>query len=320
MTSTHEVIESAGMEGNESTRIDVILCTYNPRPDFFSLALRSIGAQSLPKDLWNFVVVDNNSDPAMSAEEISRIAGVEVNLIVETNQGLTQARVAGLRATSAEVIVFVDDDNELDPFYLENVNKIVNQHAHLGTFGGISEGVLEKPVGKVKRSFLPYLGIRDYGQERIEGGGSDWGQWEPIGAGMVVVRPVANAFVDYVSNNGHAEGLGRSGKSLLSGEDSLFSRLADQLGYKCAYEPALHLRHYMARSRLTYSYLARLIYGHGRSFVLLAQALGRSLEPPLNKKIYFLLGNFWFRAKSESIVTAAGMVFWDSGFYDELLN
>ena len=301
-------------------QLDVILCTHNPRPDFFALALRSIGAQGLSTESWNLVVVDNNSEPSLSVEDVRRVSGVPARVVVEPKQGLTHARIAGLNATYSEFVVFVDDDNELDPDYLGHVVDIIRDHPDLGAFGGIAEGVLEKSVGRVKSSFLPYLGIRNYGEERIEGRGNEWGEWEPIGAGLVVRRTVADAFVDYVGRSEHAGDLGRSGKSLMSGEDSLFSRLSDKLGLLCAYEPRLKLRHYMARSRLTFKYLARLIYGHGRSFVLLAHALGRSPQQPEVKKFQFLLGNFYYRAKTESLVTAFGMIFWDSGFYDELNN
>lgn len=298
-------------------KLSVILCTYNPRADFFSLALRSIGAQSLEHDQWDFMVVDNNSTPPLEQESLEQIAGVPVRIVKQPKQGLTHARIAGIEACNSDWIVFVDDDNELSSDYLNQVVEIIDDHPQLGTFGGISEGVLERSVGKFKTGFLPQLGIRNYGDARIEGRGNEWGEHEPIGAGLVVRMEIANAFVEFVNEQASAAELGRSGSSLLSGEDSLFSRLADQLEYTCAYEPTLYLRHYMSASRLTSRYLARLIYGHGRSYVLLERSLGKAVPTPEVSKTRFVLANAKFRLSQEGIGSAIGMIFWDMGFYDQ---
>lgn len=311
-------VTSSALPGRK--KLAVILCTYNPRRDFLSLALRSIGAQTLDRSLWDFVLVDNNSSPPLNQEDVSLVTGRSAKLIHQPVQGLTHARIAGLKATDSDYVVFVDDDNELAEDYLANVMKIVESQSTLGAFGGISEGVLERPVGKFKRGFLGELGIRNYGDERIEGPGSEWGEWEPIGAGLVVRRSVAQAFVDFVEDSRSAGALGRSGNSLMSGEDSLFSRLAYRQGLQCAYEPTLKLRHYMSGNRLTARYLARLVYGHGRSFVLLSRSLGNEPDRPESSKLKFLAANWWYRGKTESFANAFGMLCWDAGFYDEVCS
>jgi len=301
---------------DRSIELSVVLCTYNPRQDFLGLALRSVGAQSLDYSRWEFIVVDNNSSPALDASVMSSVAGCPVHLVKQSLQGLTHARVAGLEAAQGKVIVFVDDDNELQKDYLSEVVRIAGDHPGVGVFGGITEGSLERPVGKVKGSFLPQLGIRNYGDERIEGKGDAWGEWEPIGAGMVVRREVGEAYLNFVHQRSDAGLLGRSGNNLMSGEDSLFSRLADSLDLRCSYEPSLRLRHYMSAERLGYRYLARLVYGHGRSYVILAQLLGEPLTKPAASKFKLIGANLLHRLKHESLVSAVGMVFWDAGYFD----
>jgi glycosyltransferase involved in cell wall biosynthesis len=286
----------------------VILCTYNPRPDYLALALRSIGAQTLAPDRFEVLLVDNNSDPALDAVRMTRIAGIPVRIVKEPQQGLTHARVAGIHASSSDVIVFVDDDNELAPDYLERAVELAQAHPQVGTFGGVTHGILERSISRWKHSFLPQLGVRNYGAERIEGPGSHWGEWEPIGAGMVVRRVIATEFARFVAAQGSAGSLG---------EDSLFSRLAFRLGLNGAYEPSLRLKHYIAASRLTARYLAKLAYGHGRSYVLLSQLTGEdvSFEAPRSRHRH-LLGNFRHRLRTESFVHALGMYYWDRGYLD----
>ena len=305
----------------DSPAVSVVLCTYNPRADYLALALRSVGSQTLPSHLTEFIVVDNNSNPPLDQSRLERIAGIPVRLVHQPVQGLTHARIAGIKAAKADLLVFVDDDNELSHDYLDQAVKIAGDRVSVGVFGGVTDGVLERPVGRVKQRFLPQLGVRNYGRERIEGPGEYWGKWEPIGAGMVVRQVVARHFVSFVQARTSAGDLGRSGRTLMSGEDSLFSRLAHQIGYLCAYEPDLRLRHYISASRLKLRYLARLSYGHGRSFVLLNRLLGSNLDAKLpSSKVLHLLRNFRFRRKQDGLVEAAGMWFWDLGYLDELAN
>ena len=301
----------------QSFQFSVILCTYNPRPDFFAIALRSVGAQQLDMRLWEFLVVDNNSNPPLDQERLQNIAGIPLRVVQQPKQGLTHARIAGIEATRSPWIVFVDDDNELAPDYLQRTAEITTQQSNLGAFGGVSEGVLETSIGKFKTGFLPQLGVRNNGEERIEGTGNEWGLHEPIGAGLVVKRDVASAFVDFIDKQSIAKALGRTGTNLMSGEDSLFSRLADDLGLLCAYEPSLRLRHYMSAPRLKAKYLSRLVYGHGRSYVLLERSLGRSIDPPERSRFGFALANFRHRLRTEKFGAALGMIPWDIGFYDQ---
>ena len=41
--------------------ISVIVCTHNPRTDYFRRVLNALDAQTLPKNNWELLVVDNAS-------------------------------------------------------------------------------------------------------------------------------------------------------------------------------------------------------------------------------------------------------------------
>ncbi len=249
----------------------------------------------------------------MDRSALEKLAGRGIGLVVERRQGLTYARIAGIKASHGKVLVFVDDDNELDENYLHNALQICEDHPDLGTCGGVAEGRLEIGVSKHKQSLLPHLGVRDNGHDRIEGPADEWGLWEPIGAGLVIRREVGEKFIEFVEQNELAGDLGRIGNSLMSGEDTLITRLASQLNYRCSYEPALKLRHYIPRQRLSYSYLMRLLYGHGQSFVVVSSLIGQSVDAP-KKRWISLLRNFAYRCRNETITVAIGMVCWDLGF------
>ncbi len=297
--------------------LSVILCTYNPRPDLIARALRALACQTLPVDRYELIIVDNNSSPALVAGDLERLALRELTVLRETRQGLTFARDCGIRRSRAPVICFVDDDNELAPDYLERTLEIAAAEPGLGVWGGICEGQLERRVGRFKRAWLPHLGVRHVGGAPLTGSGEAWGPHEPIGAGITLRRDVAMGYARFVCETAAtAGGLGRKGNALLSGEDSLMSRIAHRLGYAVGYRPQLVLKHHITAGRLSYRYLARLMHGHGRSFVTLARLNGEQFEgPPPAEVKRRIRSNFGYRRRHEGVVTALGMWFWDRGYY-----
>ena len=72
----------------------------------------------------------------------------------EDELGLTPARLRGIAEAVAELLIFVDDDNVLDPDYLEQALRVGREYPFLGTWGGqcIPEYAVE-PAPELK----PYL-------------------------------------------------------------------------------------------------------------------------------------------------------------------
>lgn len=296
--------------------LSVILCTYNPQRESLSCALGAVARQCLSAEQFELIVVDNNSSPPIDHAEIEALAGRPAHVIFESRQGLAFARAAGIKAASSDLICFFDDDNEIAPDYLENAIKIANAEPNLGAFGGIAEGVWERPIGEGKARFLPFLGVRDFGAEPITASGDRWGPWEPIGAGLCVRGAVAQGFVALVDEADGAYGLGRIGNALLCGEDTLFSRIAHRLGLDAGYRPSLRLRHHIGASRLTARYLARLLEGYGRSHVILESMCGRHIKSTSPALAWVKLAwRFLIRLKGEGLAQAAGMFCWERGYF-----
>jgi glycosyltransferase involved in cell wall biosynthesis len=296
--------------------VSVVICTKDPRADIFDRALDAIDQQTLARDLFELIIVDNNSVPPLDAGKVKGSRSVTPIVIREPQQGLSYARCAGIRAASGDLFVFVDDDNFLAADYLEQALRIVQTEGRIGLYGGISEAELESPIPQWKLRALPYLGVKNAGAEPITAFADYWGDWEPIGAGMVARREVAEKFVQMFNTLPDARQLGRSGKALLSGEDSLFARAAHRVGYSCSYQPSLRLKHYMKKSRLRLRYLSKLLEGHGRSYVLLHRALGKPTDP---LKIRTAVARLLYRVKTAGRM---GFItwFWDLGYAFEKRN
>jgi glycosyltransferase involved in cell wall biosynthesis len=263
--------------------LSVVIVTYNPRPKVLEWAIDSIERQTLPKDQFDLLLVDNNSDPRLDLDELRRGRSCEVRLVREPRQGNVFSRCKGIAEARSELIVFVDDDNYIAKDYLAESLRIARAHPEIGVFSGICAAVHERPVPLWKRCILPhvypYLAVRNYGDSVITSSEDKWGPWEPPTSGMVLRKAVGMRFVEFVERSPEAQVLGRKGNSsLLACEDSLLARMAYRLGYSCSYQPSLRLYHYIKASRLTLRYLYRLMYGLGRSYVLLERVLGKPLE------------------------------------------
>lgn len=94
------------------------------RPESLERALRSLFVQTAP--MREIVVVDN--DPQATAAEVverlRRTAPCSIVLVHAPKPGVATARNAGLAATDAPLIAFLDDDEAADPRWLEALLRV----------------------------------------------------------------------------------------------------------------------------------------------------------------------------------------------------
>src|SRR5471030_1526734 len=122
--------------------LSVIICTHNPRPDYLTQTLDALKAQTLPKEQWELLLIDNASkEPLANSWDLSWHP--HARHIREDELGLTPARMRGIQEAAAEVLVFVDDDNLLATGYLENALKLTISHPWVAAFGGNMIGEFE---------------------------------------------------------------------------------------------------------------------------------------------------------------------------------
>jgi glycosyltransferase involved in cell wall biosynthesis len=249
-----------------------------------ALAVRSLARQTAAPGTFQVVLVDNASTPPLDDRVLAplRETGVAATLTREEKPGLTQARLHAIRRTGAPWMLFVDDDNELaDDFVVQGL-AFAASRPDVGCFGGRLR--LPETVSPPRWAlpFLPFLGIKDEGDEVITGAGTHWGAWEPAGAGFWIRRDQLESFRARLEADPRAFGLGRTGRSgLASCEDSLMARESRRLGLVNAYVPSLSLRHHLDPARFDVGYLLRLMKGYGRSHVLLEELVRAPGDGPL---------------------------------------
>ncbi len=264
--------------------IDICICVHNPMPAIFHLVLTAITKQTLAKDAYRVSVIDNASDPPINQLDLVLLAqsGINYQLLSEPRLGIMYARKLASKSITGDSLIFVDGDNELAPDYLEIAIGILDRYPQIGYFGGrLLSGVTANYPQWMEKLF-PYLGIKDYGDTEISNciqGDYYWGEWEPPTAGAVVRKVVLKRYLETLDQLPLDLVIGRQGsKGLLSCEDSLIAKCSYDLGLQCSYQPALKLNHYVDPDRLQFSYLFKLLFNYGRSYVLLRKAIKQKIE------------------------------------------
>src|SRR4051794_6626491 len=206
-------------------RISVIVCSLNPRPEYFRRLLASLRAQTLPTTDWELIVVDNGSDqPLADTWDLTwHPFGAHVR---EHELGLTAARIRGIHESNGQLIVFVDDDNVIAPDYLEQALNVERAYPPLAVFGSgiISPEFEATPSDEVKR-LVPLLCLRQVSEPRWSNNPED-NEGIPWGAGLCVRRPTADAYAQVLGALSISSSFDRRGQRLFSGGDDLFSWVA----------------------------------------------------------------------------------------------
>ena len=233
--------------------ITVVICTYN-RAEGLIRALESLLLQTLSADVWDVLVVNNNSkDDTLSRfdsfvrERLSSDTSPKMRIVTESNQGLSYARNRGISDATGDFIVFIDDDQEVSKNYLQSYYENCSDKGGFCIAGGpvipIYEGGKPRWASKYsERTISGYLEFK--GSTRFFPKGS-----YPTGGNMGFSSDV---FAEY---GGFSTNLGRTGDSLLGGEESdLFRRIASQRS-DIIYLNDAKVYHHIPASRTTIAFL-----------------------------------------------------------------
>jgi glycosyltransferase involved in cell wall biosynthesis len=259
------------------SEVSVVICSHSPRSDYLRRTLEALKTQTLAREQWELVLIDNASRERLAdAWDLSwHPHGRHVR---EDEPGLTPSRLRGIRETGAELLIFVDDDNVLARDYLEHAVSMWRRHPHLGVFGaGVLHPEFEVQPDPELAPLLHLLAIRSVPSARWSNHLKDTDCF-PWGAGLCVQRETAERFSDLVQRLNAGSALGRRGEQLFCAEDDLFSWAAVEVGLGFGVFPELHLTHLISARRLGRPYFLRLIRGHGFSHGVL-QFLMAGVQP-----------------------------------------
>jgi glucosyl-dolichyl phosphate glucuronosyltransferase len=171
--------------------LSVVICTYN-RQKFISACLECLAQQTLATTNWEAIVVDNNSTDASASiakNFIQQHAELPFRYVFEGNQGLSFARNRGIAESRGEVIVYIDDDVEVVPTYLQTIFNFFQNHPGIAGMGGrtlpkFSEG---PPPTWLSPYMAGIIGTIDRGTEVRRFGGR---MKYPSGCNMIYTKAI----------------------------------------------------------------------------------------------------------------------------------
>lgn len=189
--------------------ISIIIATYN-RANLLKESLESLQNIDAPDLKYEVIVVDNNSKDNTSDvvnEFLKKCRNIK--LIKESNQGLSFARNKGIETTRGNILVFIDDDVEIDKGWLRAIIEPFEDQ-DVWCVGGkvLPQGKSDIPEWLPERlKFL--IGLADYGDmEKVL-----IDKEKPLGCNMAFRKEVFDNLGKFDTN------IGRQGKKLLGGEE-----------------------------------------------------------------------------------------------------
>ncbi len=237
--------------------ISVIICTYN-RERYIIEAISKV-ASTKYRD-YEIIVVDNNSTDG-TAEKIGDFLKAHpelpVKYVLETKQGLSNARNRGMQEAQGDVFVFLDDDSLVQGDYLSTLADYLNSNPQADAFGGLIEPLFDecpRPKWLCKWS-MGWVSALDMGDMVREFEGKTF----PIGANMGIRRAAAEQAGPFNPE------LGRKGGNMDAGEEKDMFRRIRANGGTIWYFPELRVQHVIPEKRTTLEYVDRFADGVGIS-------------------------------------------------------
>jgi glucosyl-dolichyl phosphate glucuronosyltransferase len=264
--------------------ISVVICTYN-RAKYIADAMQSLCNQTLPAEMFEVIVVNNNSTD--NTEEVCRkfiAANGMANFIYcnEGRQGASFARNTGAALARAPLLCFMDDDAIANTVYLENIVHFFEHYKDADALGGriIPKYIPEEP--KWMSYYVSSLvGNFEYSKEVAVFKPGKY----PLESNMIVKT------ADFRQVNGFSEALpGVVGTLRVGGEGKdLFLRL-QALGKKVYYSPAVEVQHVTEVEKLTREYMYRVASGIGRGEKVRTKKMGAAAYIKKIAEYIFKLG------------------------------
>jgi len=239
--------------------ITATISTYN-REHYLPQVLDSLKRQTLFKDLFEIILVDNNSpgntkEIAMSFK--AKNPDIAFEYYLERNQGLSYGRNRGIKEASGKYVTFIDDDAFLADDYLEVIYNYFEANTGVVAIGSKIllhyESVIPDWENKYLNSLLGYFNIGDEVKRFPK---SDY----PRGSNMSFKTSV------FEKVGGFNVELGRKGGNLAGSEEKdMFMRIYKHKVLLVDYIPNAIVYHCVPIERTTTEFIKRQALGTGKS-------------------------------------------------------
>lgn len=231
--------------------VAIIVCTFN-RAESLRRTLESLSHLVVPAGVEaELVVVDNNSTDRTREVCENAHPAVPLRYVFERAQGQAHAWNRGVAETSAPLILFTDDDVNVDRQWLAACWETAQRHPEAGFFGGPTQPIWETPPPRWfeenLRTYLAHVAVCfDLGASEVPLRGA-------VGANMAIRRAAM-------------EGLHFDTRLGPCNEVQLIGQIRER-GFAGVYVPGALIRHRTYPERMTEAYVRKWFVGDGRAEV-----------------------------------------------------
>jgi O-antigen biosynthesis protein len=264
VTSLLEHTAPAGAGDGVRLSASVIVCAFDlGRWEQLAASLRSVLGQTRPPEEV-VVVVDHNDELEERVRDAFPAARVVAN---DRGRGLSQARNTGVRRSSGEIVVFLDDDACPEPDWLAELLARYEDERVIGAGGLVLPSWLGERPAWHPEEFGWVVGCSYRGLPETVSPIRN-----PIGANMSFRRSVLIRTGDFV------EGIGRVGRKPLGCEETELSIRAREVHGDgvILHVPSARVRHLVPRDRAGWRYFASRCWAEGLSKAKVARRRGPS--------------------------------------------
>jgi glycosyltransferase involved in cell wall biosynthesis len=234
-------------------KITICICTYD-RYDVLVKAIDSATKQSLEKDSYRVLVIDNSPDHERAAEFGRGYSGVAgLRYLVEKTPGLSNARNVGARECGTEYIAFMDDDAIASPTWLA---KLLFGFENFGDRVAVVGGRVI-PIWEALRpawlsdQLLGYVSVVNWGGDARVASETEWFAGTNIAFHTKTILD-AGGFDTKLGRNG-------GGAVLMSNEETAVMHHLRSLGRIAVYVPDASVQHLVERKRTTQTWFRKRV-------------------------------------------------------------
>lgn len=264
--------------------ISIVICSYN-RADYIIGALESLYNQTLEKEKFEVLVVDNNSidnTGDLVQQYMSEHPQFDLRYLTESRQGASFARNTGAAFARSPLLCFMDDDAIAEKHYLQRILSFFSSHADAAGMGGriIPKYIPEEPTW-MSHFVSSLVGNFDYSPEQTVFREGKY----PLESNMVVRKQDFDAIGGFNTDLPGVKGTLRIG-----GEGKDFFLRLQSRHQKIYYDPHVIVEHIVEVKKLTPHYMYRVASGIGRGERVRTLAISKSSFLKKNFEYAYKLG------------------------------
>lgn len=246
--------------------VSVVVCCYNSA-EVIEPTIKALARQEVPQSIGcEVILVDNNctDNTVQSAEDTwkKENSPYPLRIVKEPEPGLIYARKTGVFSASYDILLFVDDDNILEPDWLKRLAEMYSLWPEVGAIGGYNEPLCEGE----KPAWFDEFSVMYACTPMRENPGQSAVKRTLFGAGLsfrtAVLRSIFSSPLPLYL-------VGMKKDIASRGEDSEICLRAGLMGWVLRYEKSLKLKHYILKRRLNWDYVLQCRRGGGNADIIL---------------------------------------------------